>query len=144
MSLHWRPIQIQCDPHLPHLLGANYTGGKKVKECCTVGVHVSVGNTAGVLGSQSNVSPEPFFCHSCKSDRQKDAIIRLKMCVVSLCKEVRVLKDTVETLLKETPAFVTAAKHGDHIDGAKWNVVVGKKKINQKARRACKSWPTSH
>ena len=76
---------------------------------------MSVGNTAGVLGSQSNVSPEPFFCPSCKSDRQKDAIIHLKMCVVSLCKEVRVLKGTVETLLKEMPAFVTAAKYSDYM-----------------------------
>ena len=105
---------------------------------------MSVGNTAGVLGSQSNILPQLFFCPSCKSDHQKDAIVCLKMCVVSLCKEIRVLEGTVETLLKETPAFVTAAKHGDHIDGAKWTVVVGKKKINQKARRACKSWPTSH
>ena len=83
-----------------------------------------------------------FAIHASLTAKKMHAIIRLKMCVVSLCKEVRVLKGTVETLLKETPAFVTAAKYSDYIDGAKWNDVVGK--INQKVRRACKSWPTSH
>jgi len=93
-----------------------------------VGVHVSVGNTAGVLGSQSNVSPEPFFCPSCKSDCQKMPSFTLRCAY----KEVRVLKGTVETLLKETPVFVTAAKHGDYIDGAKWNAVGKKKKSTRK------------
>ena len=79
-----------------------------------------------------SASPEPFFCPSCKSERQQDAIVRLKLCVDSLCEEVRVLKGTVETLLKQTPAPVAAAKDVSCKDGAKWNVVAGKKKSTKK------------
>ena len=78
-----------------------------------------------------SASTEPFLCPSCKSDCQQDAIVRLKTCVDSLCEEVRELKGTVETLLKQAPVSV-AATNGGNYNGAKWSVVAGKGKSTRK------------
>jgi len=88
---------------------------KKAKKRCTVRELASVWHhrwCSGVTKQRFetiSASPEPFFCPSCKSERQQDAIVRMKLCVDSLC-EVRVLKGTVETLLKQTPAPVLLQK----------------------------------